>query len=235
MKKEISFKEFLESRETQDAKWMCVYNLKEEFIYKFFYGGKSYFMILLPLGAPCSAGDERFIHNYNYSTVYRIKESSDADYGYIGFKFDYMLPLLDLKTGRLVVVNAGQYDLMISKGIEIMELNAEEHEYAFSRNNNVASLDVEHAFNNNPLMFMSVYKREVPAEDDEPFGTVCVSGYVTETEELPEIKIIEGSIDLEYYYYNWKKVTDHERTEVLKWLSVNDYGFKIALISKQYY
>mgnify|MGYP000972928398 CR=1 FL=1 len=235
MKKIVDFKEFLESKETQKAKWVCVYNLKEEFIYKFFYGKRSYFMLLLPLGAPSSLEGEDFIHVYDFNTVYRVKEADSVDENYIGFRFDYVLPLLDLKTGRLAVVNAGQYDLMISKGIEIMELNAEEHEYAFNRNNNVATLDVEHAYNNNPLMFMSIYKREAPAEDDEPFGKVCVSGHVADVDTLPEIKMIEGSIDLEFYYHNWKKVTDYERTEVLKWLATNDFGYKIALISKQYY
>lgn len=235
MKKEISFKEFLESKETQSGKWLCVYNLKEEYIYKFFYGKRSYFMLLLPLGAPCSLDDDNFIHNRNFNTVYRVKEVNDADYTYVGFKFDYVLPLLDLNTGKLVVVYSWQYDLMISKGIEIMELNAEEHEYAFNRVNNVATLDIERAFNNNPLMFMSIYKREVPTEDAELNGTICVSGHMVETDTLPEIKMVDGSIDLEHYYHNWKKVTDHERTEVLKWLATNDFGYKIALISKQYY
>ena len=158
MKKEISFKEFLESKETQDAKWLCVYNLKEEYIYKFFYGKRNYFIVNLPLGAPCSPNDDRFIHNRISNTVYRVKEANDVDYTYIGFKFDYTLPLLDLNIGRLVAINSWHYDIMISKGI-----------------------------------------------------------------------------DLEHYYHNWKKVTDYERTEVLKWLATNDFGYKIALISKQYY
>ena len=235
MKKEISFKEFLESKETQDAKWLCVYNLKEEYIYKFFYGKRNYFIVNLPLGAPCSPNDDRFIHNRISNTVYRVKEANDVDYTYIGFKFDYTLPLLDLNTGRLVAINSWHYDIMISKGIEILELNAEEHEYAFNRVNNVATLDVERAFNNNPLMFMSIYKGEIPTEDVVINGTVCVSGYILDPEKLPEIKMVDGSIDLEYYYHNWKKVTDYERTEVLKWLATNDFGYKIALISKQYY
>lgn len=234
MKKEISFKEFLESKETQDAKWLCVYNLKEEYIYKFFYGKRSYFMLLLPLGAPCSLEDDNFIHNRIFNTVYRVKEANEYDDTYIGFKFDYVLPLLDLNTGKLAVVYSWQYDLMISKGIEILELNAEEHEYAFNRNNNVVTLDVERAFNNNPLMFMSVYKRETPTEDDKPSGEVCVSGHAADVDTLPEIKMVDGSIDLEHYYHNWKKVSDYERTEVLKWLATNDFGYKIALISKQF-
>jgi hypothetical protein len=235
MKKEISFKEFLKSKETKEGKWLCVYNLKEEFIYKFFYGKRSYFMLLLPLGAPCSLDSDDFIHNHNFNTVYRVKEAYNTDDTYIGFQFDYVLPLLDLNTGKLAVVYSWQYDLMISKGIEILELNAEEHEYAFNRVNNVASLDIEHAFNNNPLMFMSIYKREAPAEDAKPNGTVYISSNMVGTDVLPEIKMVDGSIDLEYYYHNWKKITDYEQKEVLKWLAVNDYGFRIALISKQYY
>ena len=132
------------------------------------------------------------------------------------------------------MVRNKEYDFMISKDIEIMELDVTENDYSFKKMTNIYSMDIEASYNNNPLMFMSVYKGDAPAEDAKtPRSDIVWSGGIIE-DTTPEVRMVDGSIDLEYYYHNWKKVTNYERTEVLKWLATNDFGYKIALISKQF-
>lgn len=231
MREVITFKEFLE---TTKGPWLYVKNISDKIIYKFTYKDKTFFITWSYLGYPGNAKDPELIHNNMFNTVYKIKEANEEQSLFVGFCEGYNVPLLNLTTGQLAVVRNDEYDFMISKGIEIMELDALENDYAFKQTANIFSMDIEASYNNNPLMFMGIYKGDTPAEDVEmPKSEIVWSGGAEDT-STPEVRMIDGSIDLEFYYHNWKKVTSYERTEVLKWLATNDFGYKIALISKQF-
>ena len=231
MREVIPFKHLVEKTK---GPWLYIKNISDQAIYKFIYRDKTFFIIWSLLGYPGKVSDPEFIHTGMFNRVYKVKEADKEQAYGIGFQEGYNIPLLNLATGQLAVVKNKEYDFMISKGIEIMELDANENEYAFRKMTNVFSMDIEASYNNNPLMFMGIYKGDTPAEDVEmPKSEIVWSGGAEDT-STPEVRMVDGSIDLEFYYHNWKKVTDYERTEVLKWLATNDFGYKIALISKQF-
>lgn len=232
MREVITFKDFIEKTK---GPWLYIKNISDKIIYKFTYKDKTFFITWSYLGYPGDVKDPKLIHNNMFNTVYKIKEANEEQALFIGFHEGYNVPLLNLTTGQLAVVRNREYDFMISKGIEIMELDALENDYAFKQTANIFSMDIESSYNNNPLMFMSVYKDEAPKEDAKTPNTHITWSGGAKDETTPEVRMVDGSIDLEHYYHNWKKVTDYERTEVLKWLATNDFGYKIALISKQYY
>ena len=231
MREVITFKDFIEKTK---GPWLYIKNISDKIIYKFTYKDKTFFITWSYLGYPGDAKDPELIHNNMFNTVYKVKEANEEQALFIGFHEGYNVPLLNLTTGQLAVVRNREYDFMISKGIEIMELDALENDYAFKQTANIFSMDIESSYNNNPLMFMSIYKDEAPKEDAKTPNTHIAWSGGAKDETTPEVRMVDGSIDLEHYYHNWKKVTDHERTEVLKWLATNDFGYKIALISKQF-
>ena len=231
MKEVITFKDFMEHNK---GPWLYIKNISDKIIYKFSYKDKTFFVTWAYLGYPGDVNDPELIHNGLFNTVYKVKEANEEQVLFIGFHEGFNVPLINLITGQLAVVRNREYDYMISKGIEIMELDVSENDYAFKQTANVFSIDVEASYNNNPLMFMSIYKGVTTEENVEAPKTHIVWSGGTKDNTTPEISMVDGSIDLEFYYHNWKKVTDYERTEVLKWLATNDYGYKIALISKQF-
>lgn len=231
MREIITFKDFIEKTK---GPWLYIKNISDKIIYKFTYKDKTFFITWSYLGYPGDAKDPELIHNNMFNTVYKVKEANEEQALFIGFHEGYNIPLLNLSTGQLAVVRNDEYDFMISKGIEIMELDALENDYAFKQTANIFNMDIEASYNNNPLMFMSIYKDEAPKEDAKTPNTHIAWRGGAKDETTPEVRTVDGSIDLEFYYHNWKKVTDYERTEVLKWLATNDFGYKIALISKQF-
>ena len=231
MREVITFKNFIEKTK---GPWLYLKNLSDQVIYKFTYKDKTFFITWPSLGYPGKVSDPELIHTGMFNTVYKVKEANEEQALFIGFDEGYNIPLINLATGQLAVVRNKEYDFMISKDIEIMELDVTENDYSFKKMTNIYSMDIEASYNNNPLMFMSIYKGDAPAEDAKtPRSDIVWSGGIIE-DTTPEVRMVDGSIDLEYYYHNWKKVTNHERTEVLKWLATNDFGYKIALISKQF-
>lgn len=231
MREVIKFKDFIGKTK---GPWLYLKNLSDQVIYKFTYKDKTFFVTWPSLGYPGNVSDPELIHTGMFNTVYKVKEANEEQALFIGFDEGYNIPLINLATGQLAVVRNKEYDFMISKDIEIMELDVTENDYSFKKMTNIYSMDIEASYNNNPLMFMSVYKGDAPAEDAKtPRSDIVWSGGIIE-DTTPEVRMVDGSIDLEYYYHNWKKVTNYERTEVLKWLATNDFGYKIALISKQF-
>lgn len=231
MREVIKFKDFIGKTK---GPWLYLKNLSDQVIYKFTYKDKTFFVIWPSLEYPGNVSDPELIHTGMFNTVYKVKEANEEQALFIGFDEGYNIPLINLATGQLAVVRNKEYDFMISKDIEIMELDVTENDYSFKKMTNIYSMDIEASYNNNPLMFMSVYKGDAPAEDAKtPRSDIVWSGGIIE-DTTPEVRMVDGSIDLEYYYHNWKKVTNYERTEVLKWLATNDFGYKIALISKQF-
>ena len=143
------------------------------------------------------------------------------------------VPVIDLNTGKIVVVKNSEYNKTLDElrdkkapATIMAELNHEELVKYARRIGQIREIDIP---NKNTiagriaLAFTPVYKEESNIEVTYPL-------------ELPKDKSTKAytlrtnpeTLDLEWYYYNWFAISKEEQNEVLKWVSTNDWGFKLA-------
>lgn len=139
------------------------------------------------------------------------------------------VPVVNLTTGEVKVISGAEYNTAIREVAEtgypliITELNHYELiSYGKKLGNLVMlSLPLKNQDDSLALVWKPVYK-------DELDGSIKFLKSPEEIKKAFDVKRIEGDIDLEWYYYNWNTISEDEQKEVLAWVSVNDWGFKLA-------
>lgn len=139
------------------------------------------------------------------------------------------VPVVNLTTGEVKVIHGAEYNSAIREVAEtgypliITELNHYELiSYGKKLGNLVMlTLPLKNQDDSLALVWKPVYK-------DEINGEIKFLKTPEEIKKAYDLKRIEGDIDLEWYYYNWNTISEDEQKEVLAWVSVNDWGFKLA-------
>ena len=139
------------------------------------------------------------------------------------------VPVVNLTTGEISVIPGAEYNSAIREvsgtgyPLIIAELNHYEViSYGKKLGNLVMlTLPLKNQDDSLSLVWKPVYK-------DEINGEIKFLKTPEEIKKAYDLKRTEGDIDLEWYYYNWNTISKEEQDEVLAWVSVNDWGFKLA-------
>lgn len=139
------------------------------------------------------------------------------------------VPVVNLTTGEISVIPGAEYNSAIREvgdtgyPLIITELNHYEViSYGKKLGNLIMlTLPLKNQDDSLSLVWKPVYK-------DEINGEIKFLKTPEEIKKAYDLKRIEGDIDLEWYYYNWNTISEDEQKEVLAWVSVNDWGFKLA-------
>ena len=139
------------------------------------------------------------------------------------------VPVVNLVTGEVKVVSGAEYNSAIREAADtgyplvVTELNHYEViSYGKKLGNLVMlTLPLKNQDDSLSLVWKPVYK-------DEINGEIKFLKTPEEIKKAYDLKRVEGDIDLEWYYYNWNTISKEEQDEVLAWVSVNDWGFKLA-------
>lgn len=139
------------------------------------------------------------------------------------------VPVVNLATGEVKVVSGAEYNTAIREAADtgyplvITELNHYEViSYGKKLGNLVMlTLPLKNQDDSLSLVWKPVYK-------DEINGEIKFLKTPEEIKKAYDLKRVEGDLDLEWYYYNWNTISEDEQKEVLAWVSVNDWGFKLA-------
>lgn len=164
-------------------------------------------------------------YNTNYSIITPFSKRRTIvtlpDNGYV--------PVVNLTTGEIKVVPGAEYNSAIREVADtgypliITELNHYEVISYGKKLGNLVMLSLPKKFQDDSLSL--VWK---PVYKDEINGEIKFLKTPEEIKKAYDLKRVEGDLDLEWYYYNWNTISEDEQKEVLAWVSVNDWGFKLA-------
>ena len=152
------------------------------------------------------------------------------------------VPVVNLTTGAVEVATAEEYNSVITKirdgkypfdskyPLILTELDHGEVILFGKKIGNLVMLTLPKKFQDDSgaLRWRPTYKDEIGGVISGVTNFIKASETIKNIAKAYDIKRLEGNIDLEWYYYNWNTISEDEQKEVLAWVSVNDWGFKLA-------